>query len=79
MTWTSKLKPPLVLRDGRAIATLADARDVILGLSDYQQRSAYWGYAAILLMKAAQGGQRTAIDDAYWQVMRALKADRMMR
>jgi hypothetical protein len=25
-----------------------------------------------------RGGQRTAIDDAYWQLMRALKGDRMM-
>jgi len=78
MPWTSKFKTPLALKDGRTIETLADARAVILSLPKYSQRRAYWGYAATLLMAAAQGGKREAIEDAYWQPMRALKADRMI-
>jgi hypothetical protein len=77
MPWTSKFTTPIALKDGRTASTLADARAVILSLPDYQHRRAYWGYAATLLMKAAQGGQRATIDNAYWQLMRALK-DRMM-
>jgi len=78
MTWTSKLKPSLLLKDGRAIETLADARAVILSLPEHQQRRPYWEYAAPRLMNAARGGKREAIDDASWQLMRPLKADRMM-
>jgi hypothetical protein len=29
-------------------------------------------------MDAAEGGKREAIDEAYWQLRRALRADRMM-
>jgi hypothetical protein len=38
MSWTGKFKIPLALKDGRAIETLADARAVILGLPERQQR-----------------------------------------
>jgi hypothetical protein len=51
---------------------------VILSLPDHQQRRSYWGYAARLLMDAAQSGKREAMNEAYWQLMRALKADRML-
>ena len=78
MPWTSKLKSPLALKDGRTIETLADARAMILELPEFQQRRPYWEYAAQLLMDAAQGGKRGAIEDAYWQLTRALKADRML-
>ena len=78
MPWTSTFKTSLALKDGRAIETLADARAVILSLPDHQQRRPYWEYAAQLLMDAAQGGKHEAIEEAYWQLMRALKADRMM-
>jgi hypothetical protein len=78
MAWTSKFKITLALKDGRTIETLADARTVILSLPDHQQRRPYWEYAAQLLMDAAQGGKREAIEQAYWQLMRALKVDRMM-
>jgi hypothetical protein len=78
MSWTSKFKTPLTLKDGQAIETLADARDVILSLPEYQQRRDYWGYAATLLMGAAQRGKREAIEDAYWQLKRALNMDRML-
>jgi hypothetical protein len=78
LPWTDKLKSPITLKDGRAIERLADARAVILSLPDHQQRRPYWEYAGQLLMDAAQGGKREAIEEAYWQLMRALKADRML-
>jgi DNA-binding SARP family transcriptional activator len=78
LPWTSRLKSPIKLKGGRSVETLADARTVILELPEYQQRRPYWEYTAQLLMAAAQGGKREAIDEAYWQLMRALKADRML-
>ena len=73
MPWTSECKTPLRLKVGRAIETLADARNVILSLPEYQQRRDYWGYAATLLMGAAQAGNRETIEDAYRQLARALR------
>jgi hypothetical protein len=54
-------QPPLLLKDGWAIETLADARAVILSLPEHQQRRPYWEYSAQLLMNAAQGDKREAI------------------
>jgi hypothetical protein len=78
MPWTSKLKAPMALKDGRTIETLAHVRALLLSPPDYQRRRPYWEYAAQLLMDAAQNGKREVIEDAYWQLMRALKADRML-
>jgi hypothetical protein len=78
MPWTSKLKATMALKDGRTLETLADARALILSLSENAQRRPYWEYAGQLLMDAAQSGKREAIEEAYWQLMRALKADRML-
>jgi hypothetical protein len=78
MRWTSKLKAVMALKDGRTLETLDDARAVILGMSENAQRRPYWEYAAQLLMGAARSGKREAINEAYWQLMRALKADRML-
>jgi hypothetical protein len=79
MPWTSKLKAPMALKDGRTLETLAHVRALILSLPDYQRRRPYWEYAANLLMDAARSGKREAINEAYWQLLRALKADRMLR
>ena len=40
MGWSRKLSPPLVLRDGRVLQTLSEAREMILGLPEGQQRAA---------------------------------------
>ena len=53
MAWTRKLPAPINLKDGRTIATLADARDVMLSLPGIDQRSEHWLYAGALLPEAA--------------------------
>jgi hypothetical protein len=78
MSWTLKLKAPIDLKDGRTLEKLEDARAVILEMPERQQRRPYWEYAGQLLMDAAHSGKREAIKEAYWQLMRALKADRML-
>jgi hypothetical protein len=78
MSRTSNFKPPLLLKDGRTIKTLAHARAVTSSLTEHQQRRPYWEYAGQLLMDAAESDEPAAMDEAYRQLMRALSADRMM-
>jgi hypothetical protein len=74
MTWSRKLIPPLVLKDGRVLETLSDARDMILGLAEGRQHEPYWQHAADLLRYAAEI-DKEAIDDVRAQLNRALYRD----
>ena len=62
VSWTRRLPTSIGLNDGRAIATLADARDFILALPERRQTDD-WQHASELLMKGARGGA-TEIDVA---------------
>jgi hypothetical protein len=75
MTWSRRLPKPIHLSDGRAIVTLAQARDVMLTLSHETQTNPYWREAAELLIKAAYRGRQDPIHDAGAQLSRALRAD----
>lgn len=75
MRRTSKTPKPVMLNDGRAVATLADARELMLALPERHQRNAYWQYAGELLLKAADRGEKYAVMDAWAQLTRALKAE----
>jgi hypothetical protein len=77
MAWSWKLILPFVLKDARELKTLADARDMIVGLPEGQQRAPYWQYAAELLVYAAEK-EKEAIDDVRAQLMRALYRDGLM-
>ena len=61
MNWTRPFPAPIVLKDGRLIATLSDARLVILGFPESRRALADWTRAADLLMKAA-GDRGTGVD-----------------
>jgi hypothetical protein len=74
MAWSRKLIPPVVLKDGRELKTLSDAREMILGLVEGQQRAPHWQHAAELLLYAAEN-EKEAIDDVRAQLMRALYRD----
>jgi hypothetical protein len=74
MAWSRKLIPPVVLKDGRELKTLSDAREMILGLLEGQQRAPHWQRAAELLLYAAEN-EKEAIDDVRAQLMRALYRD----
>jgi len=73
MPWTAKFWRPITLKDGRTIATLAEARDVLLSAPSIAQRPPHWRDAAELLLRAA--GSESAMDDALCQMLRALKAE----
>jgi hypothetical protein len=74
MAWSRRLIPPLVLKDGRELKTLSDAREMILGLLEKQKRAPYWQQAAELLRYPAEN-DKEAIDDMRAQLMRALYTD----
>ena len=63
VSWSRRLPASIGLNDGRALATLADARDFILGLAERRQTTD-WQRASELLMKGARGGA-TEIDVAW--------------
>jgi hypothetical protein len=69
MPWTSKFQRPIVLKDGRKIATLADARDLLLALPEPHRRRPHVVYAAQMLIGAAE---RRGVANARAQMSRAL-------
>ena len=53
MPWVREFDEPIALKDGRALATLADARCLMLALPEHQLWTHYWQFTADLLLKAA--------------------------
>jgi hypothetical protein len=56
MTWARKLTAPIILKDGRMIETLGEARAVMQSLPERRQHDALWLYAGALLDEAAFAG-----------------------
>jgi hypothetical protein len=73
MTWARKFAPSIELKDGRTIATLAEARAIMLSLSERRRRSEHWLYAGELLREAAT--TKGALGRARAQLSRALEAE----
>lgn len=78
MPWSDPLAFPIKLRDGRELRTLGEAAELILRLSETIQGHPWVEYAAQLLMRAAENGDAPTIEDATWQVHRALKREGMI-
>jgi len=73
MGWQTKFWKPIKLKDGRTIATLADARMLIMELPPHHQNKPDWENAGELLPRASRSISLT--DVALAQVLRALKAE----
>jgi hypothetical protein len=71
------LSPPLVLKDGRELTTLFDARDFILSLPTDRQREPHWISAGDFLLEAAYGDEEAAVR-ARTQLSRALCAEGLL-
>jgi hypothetical protein len=69
--WNVRLARPVHLEDGRTINTLSDARAIILGLAQEDQRRPQWQAMAGLLLSAAGAGcpDLLAIVNARLEVM----------
>jgi hypothetical protein len=78
MPWTRKFPEPIKLKNGRTIATLGQARELMLALPERHQIRPFWQYAAELLIDAAERGDRASVDDAAAQISRALAAEGLL-
>jgi hypothetical protein len=58
MPWSRQLSAPIILKDGRIIATLLEARALMLNLPFRHQVRLDWQYAGELLHDAPPGGYR---------------------
>jgi hypothetical protein len=73
MPWTEAFWKPIKLKDGRAIATLAEARVLILSLPASRQELQLWLEAMDLLARASEFPN--ARDEALAAMLVALRAD----
>jgi hypothetical protein len=73
MPWSRKLAKPIVLKDGRTIESLDDARAVMRSLPASRLRSEPWFYVGALLQESAtfQG----ALSETQVHLTQALKAE----
>jgi len=78
MPWSRKLATPITLKDGRTIATLSQAREMMLSLPMAHRRGDMWGYTADLLGEAAADNSYVPHIDAEAQFMRALEAEGLL-
>jgi hypothetical protein len=76
MPWSSNLSAPIVLKDGRTIATLGHARQTILSIPEVHQNALPWQHAAVMLSRAAQ--PKCGIAEAQMQLELALKVEGLL-
>jgi hypothetical protein len=56
MPWSTPFDDPILLRDGRKLATLQQAADHVMALPESVQHEAHWQTAIENLIKAAETG-----------------------
>jgi hypothetical protein len=78
MKWISKFPKPIVLKDGRTIMRLIQARDLIVTLPALHLKNAHWEYATDLIFDAARVGDDASIATAHEQLLRALKVEGLL-
>jgi len=76
MPWSRPFFEPIVLKDGRVIATLSDARVVMRSLPARSQSSDAWLYAGGLMLEAATAGG--PIRETATQLRRVLRANGLL-
>jgi hypothetical protein len=76
MPWSRPLSEPIVLKDGRVIVTLNDARVIMRSLPATSQSSDVWLYAGGLMLEAATSNG--PIGEAAAQLRRALRAEGLL-
>jgi hypothetical protein len=71
MLWSLKLAQPIALKDGRTIATLGQAREMMLSVPPNHRQGAVWRYVAELLTEAA--ADRASVAEVEEMLLRGLK------
>jgi hypothetical protein len=75
MPWSRKLTKSIILKDGRTLATLGEAREMLFSIAGHRRREEMWRYTAELLNEAAADNTAVPHFDAETQLMRALIAE----
>jgi hypothetical protein len=70
-----KLCPPIALRDGRILLTLAEAHRLMHSLPEPRLRTEHWQVTADLIHKAASRCSQFTMAQVQAQLPRALKAE----
>jgi hypothetical protein len=78
MPWSRQFSAPITLKDGRMIATLGQAREMMLSLSPVRRRCDVWRHAADLLNEAAADHSYVPHAEAEALFLRALKAEGLL-
>jgi hypothetical protein len=78
MPWTTRCRKLVVLKGGRRIATLAEARDILLALPEAHQVRPHVIFAAQLLVAAAEAVERRGVASAGMQMARALTVEGLL-
>jgi hypothetical protein len=78
MPWSRKLATPITLKDGRTIATLSQARELMLSLPITHRRGHMWRYTAGLLNVAADDNSYVPHIEAEAQFIRSLKIEGLL-
>jgi hypothetical protein len=78
MPWSRKLATAITLKDGRTIATLSQAREIMLSLPIAHRRGEMWRYTADLLGEAASDNSYMPNTEAEAQFMRSLEAEGLL-
>src|SRR5207249_4205947 len=73
--WTRRFKA-IPLADGRNIASLAEARNLLASLPPDRQDDRHWKYAGDLLVRAAARNEKYSTMDARSQLARARRTSR---
>ena len=75
MPWSRKFAKPIVLKDGRTIATLADARDSMSPVEAGHQDDPAWRHARELLHFASNREDTLSLGRARAQLTRTRNAE----
>jgi hypothetical protein len=78
MSWIRKLDEPIVLKDGRMLATLAAAHRLMLALPAARLQTFHWQHTSELLNKAASRSSPSAFAQALAQLPRALRSEGLL-
>jgi hypothetical protein len=76
MPWSRVLTTPIELKDGSTIATLAEAREMMLSIPLHVRRADVWQYVAELLDDAAS--DKAAVTEVEEMLPRGLTTARMI-
>ena len=76
MPWSRPLSAPIVLKGGRVIVTLNDARVIMESLPTTSQSRDLWLYTGGLMLEAATSN--VPIGEAAAQLRRALRAEGLL-